>query len=113
MEKTDTEYEIIEKLHDSDNSTIYRAKHNSTGEDVVLKQSKNAIKAGLYNEYNLIKEQTPDSIVRLTQHGKMPALIRNYYPGKSLKEILSVRHGIDFFFEHCFLIIDALKKIHE
>jgi serine/threonine protein kinase len=112
--KTENEYEITETLHDSDNSTIFRARHNSSGHDVVLKQSKSAVKAGLYNEYNLIREQASDnSIILLTQRGKSPALVRKFYPGKSLREELgNSKAGLGFFFGNCFKIIDELQKIH-
>lgn len=112
--KTENDYEIIETLHDSDNSMIFRAKLKSGGHEVVLKQSKNAVKAGLYNEYNFIKEQTSDnSIIQLTHRGKTPALLRKFYPGKSLKEELTnSKPGPDFFFNSCFKIIDELQNIH-
>jgi len=112
--KKSMEYEILETLHDSDNSTIYRAKHNSSGNDVVLKQSKSSVKAGLYNEYQLVKAQTSDdSIIELTSLGKTPALMRKYYSGKSLKhELLNNKAGLDFFFNNCLKIINELQKIH-
>jgi predicted ATPase/GAF domain-containing protein len=112
--KTENEYEILGTLHDSDNSKIFHAKHNSSGHEVVLKHSKSFIKAGLYNEYNLIKEQTSDnSIILLTQKGKTPALVRRFYPGKTLREeLLSSKPGLDLFFNCCFKIIDELQKIH-
>lgn len=112
--KKDTEFEIIETLHDSDNSTIYLAKHPASGNNVVLKQSKNSVKTGLYNEYTLIKQHAgEDSNIKLTQFGKTPVLQRQYYPGKSLKKELENISGPDFFFQYCFKIITALKKIHE
>ena len=54
----ESEYDIIETIYESDKSKIYHSKHKLTGKDVILKQGKSAIKSGLYNEYNLIKEQT-------------------------------------------------------
>jgi predicted ATPase/GAF domain-containing protein len=111
---TENEYEIRETLHDSENSMIFRAKHNSSGKEVVLKQSKSSIKAGLYNEYNLIRENASDnSIVLLTQRGKIPSLVRKFYPGKTLKEELRTsKAGTGFFFSCCFKIINELQDIH-
>lgn len=112
--KTESEYEIKETLHDSDNSMIFRAKHSKSGDEVVLKQSKNSVKAGLYNEYNLIKEDNSDnSIFLLTQRGKIPSLVRKFYPGKTLREeLLENKPGTDLFFSCCFKIISELQKIH-
>jgi serine/threonine protein kinase len=112
--KTDNEYEILETLHDSENSRIYRARHHAGGHDVVLKQSKSTLKSGLYNEYNFIKEQTSDnSIILLTQREKMPVLIRRFYPGKSLKdELQQNKPGLHFFFRWCLKIVDELQRIH-
>jgi predicted ATPase/GAF domain-containing protein len=111
--KTENEYEIIGTLHDSENSTIFRAKHNPSGNEVILKQSKGPVKAGLYNEYNLIREEAAgNSMIRLTQRERVPALVRKFYPGKTLREILVSEKGPDVFFSCCFRIIDELQKIH-
>src|ERR1043165_7474100 len=112
--QTENEYEIIGTLHDSDNSMIFRARHNSSGHEVILKQSKSLVKSGLYNEYNLTREQTPDnSMILLTQREKLPALVREFYPGKSLREVMSGNNtGVALFFSCCFKIIDELQKIH-
>ncbi|MFL5764258.1 MAG: trifunctional serine/threonine-protein kinase/ATP-binding protein/SpoIIE family protein phosphatase [Bacteroidia bacterium] len=110
---TENEYEIIGTLHDSDNSRIFRAKHNASGHEVILKQSKGPVRAGLYNEYNLIREQATDnSMILLTRQEQIPALVRKFYPGKSLREELASNKGVKFFFSTCFRIVDELQKIH-
>src|ERR1043166_8298185 len=100
MESKTDDYQIIGTIHDSDNSTIFRARHNATGNEVIMKQSKGMIKSGLYNEYNLIRENAGDnSIIQLTRREQTPALIRKFYPGNTLrKELSEGKAGLDLFF---------------
>ena len=113
MMQIDKQYEISETIYDGNKSTIYRARHAVTGKDIIIKKGKTAAKAGLYNEYNLALElDGENSVVSLTEIGKVPALIRPYYPGKPLsEEIESKNHGLIYFFNICFKIIDELQKL--
>lgn len=109
-------FEITETIYESDNSTIYKAREKKSGKEVVLKQGKGAANAGLYNEYKLYLEQSGDyTDVELTEYSQLPALVRQYFTGTSLRFVIDNLNsfGVDFFFRYCFLIIDELKKIHK
>ncbi|MEP7108551.1 MAG: AAA family ATPase [Ferruginibacter sp.] len=111
---SENKYEILETIHDGDHSTIYKTRHERSGKDVILKQSKSSANAGLYNEYNLMLEQAEDkSIIEITELSKKPALMRQFYIGKSLRqEIDDKNSGLVFFFNVCFKIVEALQKVH-
>ncbi len=114
MIQTDKKYEISETIHDGDKSTIYRARHEQSGKDIIIKKGKKAAKAGLYNEYNLALElDGENSLVSLTEIDKVPALIRPYYLGNPLtQEIENKNFGLIFFFNICFKVIAELQKLH-
>ncbi len=111
---SEKKYEILETIYDGDHSTIYRTRHDKSGKEVILKQSKNPANAGLYNEYNLLLDQEEDSSeIEITELAKVPVLMRPFYNGKSLRqEIDSKNYGLVFFFNVCFKIIEELQKIH-
>jgi len=112
---SENKYGILETIYDGDHSTIYKSRHEGSGKDVILKQSKNTANAGLYNEYNLMLEQAEDkSIIEITELSKKPALMRQFYTGKSLRhEIDNNNFGLVFFFNVCFKIIEELQKVHD
>lgn len=113
MIQMDKQYEISETIYDGSKSIIYRARHGVSGKDIIIKKGKTATKAGLYNEYNLALElDGENSLVSLTEIGKVPALIRPYYLGKPLsQEIENKNHGLIYFFNICFKIIAELQKL--
>lgn len=114
MIRNDKLYEISETIYDGNKSTIYRARHQQSGKDIIIKKGKKAAKAGLYNEYNLTLELDGESsLVSLTEIDKVPALIRTFYLGDPLRqEIENKNFGLIFFFNIGFKIIDELQKLH-
>jgi len=108
------QFEIIETIHTSDKSVVYRAKDKFHDKEVIIKRGKN-LDSSTYNEYNLLKENSlSDALIELTEHDSLPALMRDYYPGKSLKQIVgSGNAGLKFFFEYAPKLLDALDEIHQ
>lgn len=112
---SESNYEILETIFNGEHSTIYKSKHEKSGKEVILKQSKNPANAGLYNEYNLLLDQNEEgAIVEITELAKVPVLMRQFYNGKSLRQEIDIKNfGLVFFFNVCFKIIDEVKKIHD
>ena len=114
MLQNEKQYEISDTIYDGSKSIIYRARHVASKKDIIIKKGKTATKAGLYNEYNLALELNGEnSLVSITEIEKVPALIRPFYPGKTLgEEIENKNHGVIYFFNICFKMIDELNKLH-
>ncbi|GHB64908.1 AAA family ATPase [Persicitalea jodogahamensis] len=104
-----------EILYESDSTTVQRATREDTAEEVVVKTPKGGDYSGIYNEYNLLRE---DSLryksLAVEYIDDKPSLIRTYLPGNSLKTLIAEGNaGLEFFFEYAAEIARQLQDIHD
>ncbi len=104
-----------EILHDSDSTKVQRANREGSTEEVIVKTPKGGDYSGIYNEYNLLRE---DSLryrsLAVEYIDDKPSLIRTYLPGSSLKTLIAEGNfGLEFFFEYAAEIARQVQDIHD
>ena len=104
-----------EILYESDTTAVQRATREGSTEEVIVKTPKGGDYSGIYNEYNLLREDSLRYKALAVEYiDDKPSLIRTFLPGSSLKKLIAEGNaGLEFFFEYAAEIARQLQDIHD
>jgi predicted ATPase/class 3 adenylate cyclase/predicted Ser/Thr protein kinase len=103
-----------EIIYESHNSIVYKTKKSTDVGEKIFKVSKQKDLSGLYNEFQILEDnkfQFGNS--KIIFDDSKTTLVRDYVPGKSLKQIFAEgKFGLSFFMEFAPKISENLFDVH-
>ena len=114
-------YEILETLHRSERTTVFRARHQASDEQVILKclaSYRSPARATLYfrHEFDVGRHLSGDEFIdlyRLERHGRHLVIVEQDIGATSLDQILEERRfDVEEFLSLALRIVDAVEAMH-